>query len=135
MLDLHQRTESWKQNKHTNEKTTSGPIVIYSIALFIMHRWLVFSAKWAIYTNVKSWITNRCEEMSDDINKSRFIIIRSLNGTDITLDIIIKFLLFIFLELLKSTSVLSLNFLLIFLLNSSISLTPCYLFLTIFFVL
>ena len=58
----------------------------------------------------ESWITKRCEEMSDDTKQSRFILIQSLNGTDI----IIKFLLFIFLELLKSTSVLSLNFLLFF---------------------
>ena len=72
------------------------------------------------YRLKESWLTQRCEEMSDDTTESRFKIIQSRNSTDITLDIIIKFLLFIFLELLKSTSVLSLNFLLILLLNSSI---------------
>jgi hypothetical protein len=40
--------------------------------------------------------------MSDDTNESRFKIIQNLNGTDITLDIIITFLLFIVLPLLKS---------------------------------
>ena len=69
-----------------------------------------------VYRLNESWITKRCAEMSDDTKQSRFIIFQSLNGTDI----IIKFLLFIVLELLKSTSVLSLNCLLIFLLNSSI---------------
>ena len=73
-----------------------------------------------VYRLKESWIIQRCEEMSDDTKESRFKIIQSINGTDIALDIIIKCLLFIFLQLLKSTSVLSLNFLLIFLLNSSI---------------
>lgn len=73
-----------------------------------------------VYRFKESWITQRCEEMSDDTKESRFKIIQNLSGTDITLDIIIKFLLFNVLPLLKSTSVLSLNFLLIFLLNSSI---------------
>ena len=45
-----------------------------------------------------------CVVMSDDTKESRFKIIQNLNGTDITLDIIIKFLLFIFLQLLKCTS-------------------------------
>ena len=57
-----------------------------------------------VYRLKESWITQRWVVMSDDTKESRFKIIQNLNGTDITLDIIIKFLLFIFLQLLKSTS-------------------------------
>ena len=47
-----------------------------------------------VYRLIESWITTRCEEMSDDTKESRFKIIQSPNSTYITLDIIIKFLLF-----------------------------------------
>jgi hypothetical protein len=57
-----------------------------------------------VYRLKESWVTQRCVVMSDDTKENRFKIIQNLNGTDITLDIIIKFLLFIFLQLLKCTS-------------------------------
>jgi hypothetical protein len=38
------------------------------------------------------WRTNCCEGISDEIKQARFIIIQSLNGKDITLDIVIKYL-------------------------------------------
>ena len=44
----------------------------------------------------ESRVTRRCKDMSDDTKQSRFIIIQSLNGKEIKVDITIKFLLFIF---------------------------------------
>jgi hypothetical protein len=41
---------------------------------------------------------NSCEEISDEIKEARFIIIQSLNGKEITLDIVIKYLAILSLE-------------------------------------
>jgi len=52
------------------------------------------------------WRTKCCEEMSDETKQGRFIIIQSLNGKEITLDIVIKYLAILSLERMNCTLVL-----------------------------
>ena len=52
--------------------------------------------------------------MSDETKQRRFVIIKSLNGTDITQDIVIKYIPYFSVKLLNFTCVLFLHYLLHF---------------------
>jgi hypothetical protein len=55
---------------------------------------------------IARYLMTMSEEISDEIKEARFIIIQSLNGKEITLDIVIKYLAILSLERMNCTLVL-----------------------------
>jgi hypothetical protein len=73
---------------------------------FVLHKALGISTKASEQTKDYTIVAVVDYECKDEIKQARFIIIQSLNGKEITLDIVIKYLAILSLERMNCTLVL-----------------------------